>query len=79
MKDFINFIKDFLLGFLLTWYALDLWKLFHGDICPLWRKGVDVEWLVNTKKDEQTHFFFTDTASTETYTYSEPVLLKPED
>ena len=68
MKDFINFIKDFLLGFLLTWYALDLWKLFHGDICPLWRKGIDVEWLVNTKKGFRV-----------TYTYSEPVLLKPED
>lgn len=54
MKDFINFIKDFLLGFLLTWYALDLWKQFQGDICPLWRKGIDVEWLVNTKKDEHT-------------------------
>ena len=43
MKDFINFIKDFLLGFLLTWYALDLWKLFQGEICPLWRKGIDVD------------------------------------
>ena len=79
MKDFINFIKDFLLGFLLTWYALDLWKRFHGDICPLWRKGVDVEWLVNTKKDEQTQDKRTYMGFRLTYTYSEPVLFKPED
>ena len=79
MKDFINFIKDFLLGFLLTWYALDPWKLFHGDICPLWRKGVDVEWLVNTKKDEHTQDKRTYMGFRVTYTYSEPVLLKPKD
>ena len=79
MKDFINFIKDFLLGFLLTWYALDLWKLFQGDICPPWRKGIDVEWLVNTKKNEQTQDKRTYMGFRVTYTYSEPVLFKPED
>ena len=79
MKNIINFIKDFLLGYFLAWYALDLWKLFHGDLCPLWRKGVDVEWLVNTKKDEQTQDKRTYMGFRVTYTYSEPVLLKPED
>ena len=51
MKFVFNFIKNFLLGFLLTWYAVDLWKLFNGDMRPLWRKGINIEWLVNTKYD----------------------------
>lgn len=83
MKDFINFIKDFLLGFLLTWYALDLWKLFHGDLCPLWRKGINVEWIVNTKQsdlsesveekqtDRRTYIGFR-----VTYTYNEPTIIR---
>ena len=56
MKFVFNFIKNFLLGFLLTWYAVDLWKLFNGDMRPLWRKGINIEWLVNTKYDEKTAF-----------------------
>ena len=49
MKIVFKFIRNFLLGFLLTWYAIDMWKLFHGDLRPLWRKGINIEWLVNTK------------------------------
>ena len=79
MKSIIKFIKDSLLGYLLARYALDIWNLFHGDLCPLWRKGVNVEWLVNTKQDEQTQDKRTYMGFRVTYTYSEPVLLKPED
>lgn len=83
MKSVFKFIKDFMLGFLLTWYALDLWKLFHGDLCPLWRKGINVEWIVNTKQsdlsesveekqtDRRTYIGFR-----VTYTYNEPTIIR---
>jgi len=38
-----------------------------------------VEWLVNTKQDEQEKDRLTFLGFRVTYTYSEPVLLKPED
>lgn len=86
MKNVLRFIRNFLFGFLLTWYALDMWKLFHGDLRPLWRKGINVEWLVNSKlsemsksadekqRDERTFIGFR-----VTYTHSEPLLIKPKD
>ena len=86
MKNVLRFIRNFLFGFLLTWYALDMWKLFHGDLRPLWRKGINVEWLVNSKlsemsksadekqRDERTFIGFR-----VTYTYTEPILIKPKD
>ena len=54
MKNVYNFVKNFLLGFLLTWYVIDMWKLFNGDMRPLWRKGIDIECLVNTKYEKNT-------------------------
>ena len=83
MKNIINFIKDFLLGYFLAWYALDLWILFHGDLCPLWRKGINVEWIINTKQsdlsesveerqtDRRTYIGFR-----VTYTYNEPTIIR---
>ena len=83
MKNIINFIKDFMLGFLLTWYAIDMWKLFHGNLRPLWRKGINVEWLINTKQcelsesveekqtDRRTYIGFR-----VTYTYNEPTIIR---
>ena len=86
MKNTFKFIRDFLLGFLLTWYALDMWKLFHGDLRPLWRKGINVEWLVNTKlckmpktADEVHGDKCTYIGFRVTYTHSEPLLIKPKD
>lgn len=49
MKGIFKFVRNFLFGFLLTWYAIDMWKLCKGDLHPLWRKGINIEWLVNTK------------------------------
>ena len=40
MKSIFKFLRNFLLGFLLTWYAMDLWTLCKGDLRPLWRKGI---------------------------------------
>ena len=82
MKIVFNFIKNFLLGFLLTWYAVDLWKLFNGDMHPLWRKGINIEWLVNTKLDEKAAFVNNLQGGRQTYigfrvsyTYSEPLIV----
>lgn len=86
MKNVLKFIRNFLFGFLLTWYALDMCKLFHGDLRPLWRKGINVEWLINTKLSEMpktvddvqgdncTYIGFR-----VTYTYTEPIFIKPKD
>ena len=81
MKNVFNFIKNFLLGFLLTWYAIDLWKLFNGDMRPLWRKGINIEWFVNTKLDEKTAFVNNMQGGKHTYigfrvsyTYREPII-----
>ena len=83
MKSTFMFLRDFLLGFLLTWYALDLWTLCKGDLRPLWRKGINVEWLVNTRqgelsetvnetqRDRSTYIGFR-----VTYTYSEPMITR---
>ena len=86
MKSVLKFIRNFLFGFLLTWYALDMWKLFHGDLRPLWRKGINVEWLINTKLSEMPKTV--DEVQGDncayigfrvTYTYTEPILIKPKD
>ena len=79
MKTALKFLKDMLIGALLGWFAADMWQLFKGDLRPLWRKGINVEWLLNTKQDEQTKDKRTYMGFRVTYTYSEPVLLKPED
>lgn len=83
MKNIINFIKDFLLGYFLTWYALDIWNLFQGNLCPLWRKGINVEWIISTKHsdlsesieekqiDRRTYIGFR-----VTYTYNEPTIIR---
>ena len=83
MKSIFKFLKDFLLGFLLTWYAMDLWTLCKGDLRPLWRKGINVEWLFNTRqgelsetvnetqRDRRTYIGFR-----VTYTYSEPIITR---
>ena len=83
MKSIFKFLRDFMLGFLLTWSALDLWTWCKGDLRPLWRKGINVEWLVNTRqgelsetvnetqRDRSTYIGFR-----VTYTYSEPMITR---
>ena len=83
MKSIFKFVRNFLFGFLLTWYTIDIWKLCKGDLRPLWRKGINVEWLVNTKqselsesvddveRDSRTYIGFR-----VTYTYSEPIITR---
>lgn len=83
MKGIFKFIRNFLFGFLLTWYAIDMWKLCKGDLHPLWRKGINVEWLVNTKQSELSESVDDVERDTRsyigfrvTYTYSEPIILR---
>lgn len=83
MKSIFKLLRNFLLGFLLTWYAMDLWTLCKGDLRPLRRKGINVEWLVNTtqgdltetvnetQRDSRTYIGFR-----VTYTYSEPIITR---
>ena len=83
MKSIFKFLRNFLLGFLLTWSAMDLWTLCKGDLRPLRRKGINVEWLVNTtqgdltetvnetQRDSRTYIGFR-----VTYTYSEPIITR---
>ena len=82
MRYVFRLVRNFLLGYLLTWYAIDIWYLFHGDLRPLWRKGINVEWIVNTKQsdllesveekqtDKRTYIGFR-----VTYTYNESIVL----
>jgi len=50
MRSIFKFFRDFLFFFLLTWFAMDLWTLCKGNLRPLRRKGINVEWLVNTRQ-----------------------------
>jgi hypothetical protein len=82
MKSIFKFLRNFLLGFLLTWYAMDLWTLCKGDLRPLWRKGINVERLVNTRQGELTGVNETQRDRRTyigfrvTYTYCEPIITR---
>ena len=82
MKSIFKFLRNFLLGFLLTWYAMDLWTLCKGDLRPLRRKGINVEWLVNTTQGELTEVNETQRdrhtyiGFRVTYTYCEPIITR---
>ena len=82
MKSIFKFLRNFLLGFLLTWYAMDLWTLCKGDLRPLWRKGINVEWHVNTRQGELTEVNETQRDRRTyigfrvTYTYCEPIITR---
>ena len=74
----IKSLKDFMFGFLLTWFAIDMWNLSKGNIRPLWRKGINVEWLVNTKLDEENDRL-TFVGFRVTYTYTEPAIIRTDE
>lgn len=83
MRSIFKFFRDFLFFFLLTWFAMDLWTLCKGNLRPLRRKGINVEWLVNTRQEELPETVneiqrdrCTYIGFRVTYTYSEPTLIK---
>ena len=79
LVGFIKFIRNFLFGFLITWFAIDMWNLSKGNIRPLWRKGINVEWLVNTKQNEEDNGRLTFVGFRVTYTYTEPAIIRTDE
>ena len=79
MKYVLTFIKSYIFGFLLTYFAIDVWRLATGDLLPLRKKGILVEWLVYSKKEyndtiSESADRHTYTGFRITYTYHEPLL-----
>ena len=81
MKYVLTFIKSFIFSFLLTYFAIDVWRLATGDLLPLRKKGILVEWLVHSKKEYNDTI--TESADRNTYaglrityTYHEPLLFR---
>ena len=79
MEYVLAFMKSFIFSFLLTYFAIDVWRLATGDLLPLRKKGILVEWLVHSKKE------YNDTIAESvdrqaytglriTYTYHEPLM-----
>ena len=82
MKIWISickYIRNFMMGFLISWFAMDMWNLSKGDIRPLWRKGINVEWLVNTKQNEEENDRLTFVGFRVTYTYTEPAIIRTDE
>ena len=66
------FIKSYVYSFLLFYFAIDMWHLATGDMRPLRKKGILVEWLVLAEfTDSHTY-----TGFRITYTNHEPLLLR---
>ena len=79
MKYVLTFMKSFIFSFLLTYFAIDVWRLATGDLLPLRKKGILVEWLVHSKKEyndtvTESVDRHTYTGFRITYTYHEPLL-----
>ena len=75
------FIKSYVYSFLLFYFAIDMWHLATGDMRPLRKKGILVEWLVHSKKEyndstNESTDRRTYTGLRITYTYHEPLLLR---
>ncbi len=88
MKRFFRFACTFIVSFSISWCAIDMWKLLHGNMTPLRRKGIQVMLIVNNRQQEDT---LTDVAKIArndntsllglrvTYTYSEAAIIKNTD
>ena len=75
-----EFIKSFVFSFLLFYFAFDMWHLATGDMRPLRKKGILVEWLVHSQMEQNDSIDEYDrhtyTGLRITYTYHEPLLFK---
>ena len=81
MKYVLTLIKSYIFGFLLTCFAIDMWRLATGDLRPLRKKGILVEWLVHSQKEyndtiTESADRHTYTGFRITYTYHEPLLFR---
>jgi hypothetical protein len=68
----LKYTKLYLFVFLFSYFAADMWRLSKGDLFPLRKKGILLEWYIK-KADDRTF-----TAVRVTYTYNEPLLLNNE-
>ena len=73
-----EFIKSSVFSFLLFYFAFDMWHLSTGDMRPLIKKGILVEWLVHSQMEQHDSLDEYDrhtyTGFRITYTYHEPLL-----
>ena len=74
-----EFVKSFIFSFLLFYFAFDMWHLATGDMRPLRKKGILVEWLVHSQMEQNDSIDeyndrHTYTGFRITYTYHEPIL-----
>ena len=73
-----EFIKSSVFSFLLFYFAFDMWHLSTGDMRPLIKKGIWVEWLVHSQMEQHDSLDEYDrrtyTGFRITYTYHEPIL-----
>ena len=74
------YIKSYVFSFLLFYFAIDLWHLSMGDMRPLRKKGILVEWSVHSKKEyndstNESTDRNTYTGFRITYTYHDQVLI----
>jgi hypothetical protein len=67
-----KYTKLYLFVFLFSYFAADMWRLSTGDLFPLRKKGILLEWYIKQADDR------TFTAVRVTYTYNEPLLLPSE-
>ena len=68
----LKYTKLYLFVFLFSYFAADMWRLSTGDLFPLRKKGILLEWYIKQADDR------TFTAVRVTYTYNEPLLLPSE-
>ena len=73
-----EFVKSLVISFLFFYFALDMWRLATGDLRPLRKKGILVEWLVYSQMEQNDSIDEYDkhtyTGFRITYTYHEPLL-----
>ena len=53
MKYVLIFIKSYIFGFLLTYFAIDMWRLATGDLRPLRKKGVICSKLIKIEASDK--------------------------
>ena len=86
IKNILKYLRVFLLSFLISWLMLDIRHLLQGDMGPLKRKGIQVEWLIQSRQtslsDTEYNVLndkFNYIGVKITYTYVEPISQRGSD
>ena len=51
-KDIVEFLKKFVIFFLVGWFAGDAIRICRGDMRPLTRKGIEFQCITQTRQYE---------------------------